>query len=63
MSEPQLRDQDYLRYDGFRVISNSVTGQIEALVPLKYHPPHRPRHRWLVALLLSWDALFHRPKG
>ena len=54
------RDQDYLRYDGFRVISNSATGEIKELVPLKYHPPRRPRHSWLVLLLVSWDALFHR---
>jgi hypothetical protein len=42
------------------VISNTRTGKIECLVPLKRHP--RPRHRrgWRVLLQMSLDALFNR---
>jgi len=42
------------------VISNSKTGQIEALVPLKRHPPRRYRRGWLMFLRVSLDALFRR---
>lgn len=67
MSEPRLRDQDYLRYDGFRVISNAQTGQIEAMVPLKPHPPSPGRSPglrkgWWMLLQLSLDALLRRSR-
>ena len=65
MSEPQLRDRDYLRYDGFRVIANAQTGQIEAVVPLKPHPPSPGRSMglrkgWWMLLRMGLDALFRR---